>query len=158
MRYSRPFQRLMLLISNNRRRSIQRRGPATKGFSLTEMLVAVAIMGLLIGVVGPTAMRQLQSSRTGTAEAQISQIRSALDIYMIDVGRYPNEKDGLTALIKAPAKIRGWNGPYLNSQDVPVDPWGGTFNYSIENGLPVIESLGADGVPGGDGDDADISA
>ncbi|MEL6682949.1 MAG: type II secretion system major pseudopilin GspG [Pseudomonadota bacterium] len=133
-----------------------RRKAATTGFSLIEMLVAVAIVGLLIGVVGPAAMRQLQSSRVTTAEAQITQLRSALDIFLIEVGRYPSEQEGLTALISGAGTIPGWNGPYLRDGNLPADPWGGAFIYRLEEGQVRITSLGADGQPGGTGVDADV--
>ena len=100
------------------------------GFSLIEMLVAVAIVGLLIGVVGPAAMRQLQSSRVTTAEAQIVQLRSALDIFLIETGRYPTEQEGLSALVDNASNVPGWNGPYLRDGNLPVDPWGGAFIYT----------------------------
>ena len=134
----------------------KRRSQATKGISLVEMLVAVAIVGLLIGLVGPAAMRQLQSSRVQTTEAQISQLRAALDIYLIDTGRYPNANEGLGALVSNTTAIPGWNGPYLRDGEIPTDPWGGPYQYLLENGRVRILSLGADGQPGGTGLDADI--
>ena len=134
----------------------QRRRTSTTGFSLIEMLVAVAIVGLLIGVVGPAAMRQLQSSRVTTAEAQITQLRSALDIFMIETGRFPTEQEGLNALVNGAGTIPGWNGPYLRDGQLPVDPWGSAFLYSIEQGQVRITSLGADGQAGGTGVDADV--
>ena len=139
-----------------RRRPCRRRGSATRGFSLVEMLVAVAIVGLLIGLVGPAAMRQLQSSRVTAAEAQISQLRSALDIFLIDTGRYPTEQEGLAALVVGADTIRGWNGPYLRDGTLPEDPWGGAFRYSYDGDEPRVMSLGADGQPGGSGRNADI--
>ncbi|MEM6356800.1 MAG: type II secretion system major pseudopilin GspG [Pseudomonadota bacterium] len=128
-----------------------------RGFSLVEMLVVVAIVGLLIGLVGPAAMRQLQSSRSTTAAAQIHQIRAAIDIYTLDVGRYPNQTEGLNALVANPGGVRGWNGPYLRDGRLPEDPWGVPFAYSVQNGKIVIKSFGADGAPGGEGQDADIT-
>ena len=120
------------------------------------MLVAVAIVGLLIGLVGPAAMRQLQSSRVKTTEAQIAQIRAALDIFLIDTGRYPSDAEGLGALVTAPAGMVGWNGPYLRDGKLPADPWGGAFIYVLEGGEVRVVSLGADGQAGGTGLDADI--
>ena len=126
------------------------------GFSLIEMLVAVAIVGLLIGVVGPAAMRQLQSSRVTTAEAQIVQLRSALDIFLIETGRYPTEQEGLSALVDNASNVPGWNGPYLRDGNLPVDPWGGAFIYTLEEGQTRVMSLGADQTAGGTGLDADV--
>ncbi|MEO0819784.1 MAG: type II secretion system major pseudopilin GspG [Pseudomonadota bacterium] len=135
-----------------------RRRASARGFSLVEMLVVVAIVGLLIGLVGPAAMRQLQSSRGTTAAAQIQQLRSAVDIFAMDVGRYPNEAEGLRALVANPGGLRGWNGPYLRDGRLPEDPWGVPFNYRLNGSSVVIFSLGADGRVGGEGQDADISS
>ncbi|KIT15865.1 Type II secretion system protein G precursor [Jannaschia aquimarina] len=120
------------------------------------MLVAVAIVGLLVGLIGPAAMRQLQSSRVKTTEAQIAQIRAAIDIYQIDTGRLPPAGTGLGALVSDPGATPGWNGPYLRDGKMPVDAWGGTFQYRLEQGRPRLVSLGSDGQPGGTGDAADI--
>lgn len=133
-----------------------RRRPAQAGFSLIEMLVAVAIVGLLIGVVGPAAMRQLQSSRVTTAEAQIVQLRSALDIFLIETGRYPTEQEGLGALVSNANNIPGWNGPYLRDGKIPADPWSGAFIYSLEDGQVKVMSLGSDQRAGGTGTAADV--
>lgn len=143
--------RLMRFRSRPTRRRVQ-----TRGFSLVEMLVAVAIVGLLIGLVGPAAMRQLQGSRVKATEAQIAQLRSALDIFLIDTGRYPNTQEGLNALVSGEGLIGGWNGPYLRDGKMPVDPWGGAYKYILIDGQVQIQSLGADGQPGGTGQSADI--
>jgi general secretion pathway protein G len=138
-----------------RKRPTRRR--SGRGFSLVEMLVAVAIIGLLVGLVGPAAMRQLQGSRVKTTEAQIVQIRTALDIFQIDTGRLPTEGEGLAALISNPGAISGWNGPYLRDGRMPVDAWGEAFIYRYDGTTVQVISLGADGQPGGEGQSADIS-
>lgn len=137
-------------------RRLQRRRPAAAGFSLVEMLVVVAIVGLLIGLVGTGAIRQLQNSRVSAAEAQISQLRSALDIFLIETGRYPSEQEGLQALVVNNAQIPGWAGPYLRDGNLPTDPWGGLYIYILDQGQVRVRSLGADQRPGGDGIDADV--
>ena len=121
------------------------------------MLVAVAIVGLLVGLVGPAAMRQLQGSRVNTTEAQISQLRAAIDIFAIETGRLPNEGEGLNALVNNASDVPGWNGPYLRDGQLPTDAWGNAFIYKIDGDQVQIMSLGADGQPGGTGRNADIS-
>jgi general secretion pathway protein G len=113
-------------------------------------------MGLLVGLVGPNVMGQFQTSRARTAEVQISQLRAALDIFVLDTGRYPNETEGFGALVSDATRIPGWRGPYLKGAKVPLDPWGNPFRYEIANGDVRITSLGGDGQPGGSGNNADI--
>ena len=137
-------------------RSPSRRRRASRGFSLVEMLVVVAIVGLLVGLVGPAAMRQLQGSRVKAAEAQILQLRSAIDIFLIDTGRYPSEDEGLEALVRATGELPGWNGPYLRDGNLPLDPWGRAYIYRLDDGQARVISLGRDGQEGGSGQDADL--
>lgn len=148
MRFSQP-----LSLST---RSRSRRRKATSGFSLIEMLVAVAIIGLIVGLVGPAAMRQLQSSRVNTTEAQVGQIRTAIDIFAIDTGRVPSESEGLAALVENAGAVPGWNGPYMRDGQLPTDAWGRAFLYRFDGDAVQVISLGADGQPGGTGNNADI--
>jgi len=138
------------------RRSAYRRG---RGFTLLELLVVIAIIGLLAAYVGPRYFAQLGKSETTTAKAQIDAFSKALDAYRIDTGRYPTTEQGLNALLTAPAGATKWNGPYL-SKAVPPDPWGRAYLYRAPGGSGrdyEISSYGKDGVPGGTGDDADLS-
>lgn len=128
------------------------------GFSLMELLVALVILALVMGIVAPRVIGYLSRAKSQTAEAQVKNIQGALDLFLIDVGRYPTEGEGLAALIEAPAGAAGWAGPYLDDEAMPADPWGAPYFYSsTEDGLRVrVYSLGRDGTEGGSGEDADI--
>ena len=130
------------------------------GFTLIELLVVLAIIGLLAGLVGPQVMKHLGESKTKTAKLQIEELSSALDMFRLDVGRYPSIDEGLGALIEAPQTIQYWNGPYLRKKKMPVDPWNTAYHYSIpgQHGKFDIFSYGADKTEGGTGEDQDIKS
>lgn len=128
------------------------------GFTLVELLVVLAILTLLAGLVGPRVLSQLGGAKSKTAALQIADIEKALEIFKLDVGRFPTTEEGLDALVKRPASVAsGWSGPYLKG-GVPSDPWSRPYRYqgSGPNGTIEILSLGADGAPGGEGENADI--
>jgi general secretion pathway protein G len=126
-----------------------------QGFTLVELLVVLVILTLLAGLVGPRFLNQLGGAKSKTAAVQIADLEKGLDLFKLDVGRYPTTDEGLDALVKAPSGLRGWNGPYVKG-DIPLDPWGRPYRYTLQNGKVEIVSLGADGAPGGEGEDADI--
>tara|TARA_R110002049_G_scaffold17416_23_gene67832 strand:+ start:1558 stop:1983 length:426 start_codon:yes stop_codon:yes gene_type:complete len=132
----------------NRRRSI--------GFTLVELLVVLAILGLLAGLVGPRVLSQLDGAKSKTAVVQIKDLEQAVEIYKLDVGRFPTSDEGLDALVSDPG-VNGWNGPYLR-RGLPDDPWGNAFRYESpgRNGDVDIYSYGADNAPGGSGENADL--
>lgn len=135
--------------------------PATvrgnQGFTLIELLVVLAILTMLAGLIGPRVLNQLGGARSKTAAVQIADLEKSLELFKLDVGRFPNTKEGLVALDKRPDGVNGWNGPYLKG-GVPNDPWDKPYQYKspAENGGIEILSLGADGQPGGEGENADI--
>jgi general secretion pathway protein G len=99
------------------------------GFTLLEMLVVVAILGLLIGMVAPAVLRQLGGARTSIAQQSIQRLSTVLDIYKLDVGSFPTTEQGLQALIAQPASVPRWNGPYLKGEATPADAWGRPYVY-----------------------------
>jgi general secretion pathway protein G len=131
-----------------------------RGFTLLELLVVLAILGLLIGLVAPAALRQLGSAKEKIAHQSIERLAGVLDIYKLDVGIYPSTEQGLQALITRPSGITRWNGPYLKGEKLPEDPWGRPFVYRSPSQRPGHEydllSLGPTGQPGGSGEAATI--
>jgi general secretion pathway protein G len=131
-----------------------------RGFTLLELLVVLAILGLLIGLVAPAALRQLGSAKEKIAHQSIERLASVLDIYKLDVGNYPTTEQGLDALIARPAGADHWSGPYLKGEKAPEDPWGHPFLYRMPSQRPGhdydLYSLGPTGKPGGSGSDAEI--
>ncbi|MGF1525320.1 MAG: type II secretion system major pseudopilin GspG [Candidatus Competibacterales bacterium] len=133
--------------------------PRRRGFTLIELLVVLVILGLLAGLVGPQLMKNIGTASRGTAEQQVEQFVTTLDMYRLEVGRYPSSDEGLEALIQQPSGVDRWNGPYLRKEKLPMDPWGNEYVYRApgDNGRPFeVYSMGADGAPGGEGDNQDI--
>lgn len=120
-----------------------------RGFTLLELLVVLAILGLLIGLVAPAALRQLGSAKLKIAHQSIERLASVLDIYKLDVGSYPTTEQGLEALLTRPPGVTHWSGPYLKGDAVPEDPWGRPFVYRMPSDRPGhdydLYSLGPDG-------------
>jgi general secretion pathway protein G len=118
------------------------------GFTLVEMLVVIAIIGLVVGLVGPRVLNYLSESKVKAAKIQIESFSAALDLYYLDNGAYPGTSDGLAALVERPASALAWNGPYLKTGSVPVDPWGHPYVYKVpgDHAPYEIDSYGAGGV------------
>lgn len=131
-----------------------------RGLTLIELLVVLVILGLLAGLVAPRVIHYLSTSKTEAAQLQIKHFEAALDLYRLDVGSYPTTQQGLQALITAPPGVNNWHGPYLKSPDIPKDPWGRPYIYTSpgKHGPYDIESYGADGQPGGTGENQDITS
>ena len=130
------------------------------GFTLIEMMVVMVIIGLLVALVGPNFIKQGEKAKLKAARAQIEMLGTSLDTLRLDVGRYPTSQEGLAALRQRPFGADRWDGPYLK-KDVPGDPWGRPYYYRSpgEGGHPYdLLSYGADGAPGGDGDNRDITS
>jgi general secretion pathway protein G len=148
--------RMRKLVSSFPRHAVS---TASSGFSLVEMLVVLTIIALILGLVGPRVLGYLGDSRVKTAKLQIESLGSALDLYYLDVGRYPSTSEGLNALVQRPTGIEIWNGPYVKGGRVPLDPWGNAYLYRspLETAPYEIVSHGSDGQEGGSGLAADIS-
>ena len=135
------------------------RNNSMRGFSLIELIVVLVILGLLATVVGPRVIDKLAEGKAQIAKVQIDQFKGALGLFRFDVGRYPSTSEGLIALAQNPG-IDGWSGPYLDKQSVPTDPWGREYQYRSpgQYGDFDLFSLGADGVEGGEDENADVTS
>jgi general secretion pathway protein G len=134
-------------------------GPLSRsqaGFTLIELLVVLVIIGLLAALVAPNFIGQSEKAKPKVARTQMENLRNALDMFQLDVGRYPTTQEGLEALRVRPSSAGRWSGPYLRD-DLPLDPWGGPYQYRSEGSSYEILSFGADGRSGGEGNDADVS-
>ncbi len=134
-----------------------------QGFTLIELLVVILILGLLIGVVGPRVIGRTDDAKVSAARIQIEGLVSALHMYKLDNGVYPSTEQGLQALVQAPQSgnvPRKWRqGGYLERSQIPQDPWGNEYIYLSPgaHGDFDLLSYGADGIPGGEGYNKDIT-
>lgn len=134
------------------------RRSADAGVTIMEILIVLAIIALLAAVVAPRVFNYLGAAKSQTAELQIGNIETALRLFYIDVGRYPTESEGLSALVVAPAGATDWNGPYLEDANGLSDPWNRDYLYAQPDTEKdfAVQSLGRDGQRGGDGEDRDL--
>jgi general secretion pathway protein G len=128
------------------------------GFTLVEMLVVLGILALVATLVAPQVLKYLSRAKSETARVQISHISSALELYYIDMGRYPTQQEGLAALVRPPAGAKRWSGPYLKKADGLTDPWGQPYAYVFPGRYGAFDlfSLGRDNASGGEGEDRDV--
>jgi len=129
------------------------------GFTLMELLAVIVIIGVLAATIGARFIGQGEAARAGAAKTEMGQLMQALDLFKLEIGRYPAAGEGLEALIKNPGNVPNWNGPYFRKENIK-DPWGNDYKYSSPgpNNAPFeIKSLGADGREGGEGPNADIT-
>ncbi|MEO9515424.1 MAG: type II secretion system major pseudopilin GspG [Paracoccaceae bacterium] len=133
---------------------------ASAGVTLLEVMIVLAIMVLVIGVAAPRFLDSFGRAKSQTALVQMANIKAAMQIYYLDVGRAPTAAQGLDALIRRPQGVQNWNGPYLDSAEGLTDPWGRRYQLRVPGEIAPFEifSFGRDGQPGGEGEDRDIEA
>jgi general secretion pathway protein G len=147
-------------MANGMRRKHLARRHREGGFTLIELLVVLVILGLLAALAGPRVIGYLGGAKTDTARLQVENFKSALDLYRLDTGSYPTTQQGLGSLVRNPGNAPGWKGPYVDSPQLPADPWGNGYVYRNpgEHGAYDLYSLGADKSPGGSGEAADVTS
>jgi general secretion pathway protein G len=152
--------RAHLMSARHKQRSAIARAACEAGFTLVELLVVLVILVLLASIIGPQVIGYLSSSRAKTAHIQVESLVTSLELFHIDVGRYPTSAEGLDALVKNTSGIAGWSGPYINKDAIPLDPWGKPYKYEspATNRPFIVYSLGRDGKEGGGDEDGDISS
>lgn len=131
-----------------------------RGMTLIEILVVLTLIGIITGIVAGNFIGKGEKAKADAAKIEIGQISQALDLYKLEIGRYPTTQEGLQALIQAPPGVNNWNGPYWKKNTVPKDPWGNEYRYTSPAASAPYEivSLGADGKEGGEGVNKDISS
>jgi general secretion pathway protein G len=131
---------------------------SARGMTLIEILVVLVLIGIVLGIVGGNFIGKGEKAKADAARIEIGQIGQTLDLYKLEIGRYPTTQEGLQALIAAPAGVTNWNGPYWKKSTVPKDPWGNEYKYASPGQSTPYEiiSLGADGKEGGEGPNKDI--
>jgi general secretion pathway protein G len=130
------------------------------GMTLIEILVVLVLIGVVLGIVGGNFIGKGEKAKADAAKIEIGQIAQTLDLYKLEIGRYPTTQEGLQALITAPPGVTNWNGPYWKRSTVPKDPWGNEYKYVSPGQTTPYEviSLGADGKEGGEGPNKDLSS
>jgi general secretion pathway protein G len=138
--------------------------PNARGFTLIELMVVIVILSILAVWVAPKIMGRPEQAKQVKAKVDIQGIETALKLYKLDNGAYPNTEQGLEALVTAPDSgklAKNWReGGYLEKGKLPKDPWGNAFVYLCPgtHGEYDIISYGLDGEPGGEGDNKDITS
>lgn len=127
---------------------------------LVELLVVMSIILLITTVAVPQFLQYLDRAKSDSARVAVDNLGASLDLYKLDVGRYPSQTEGLQALLKAPDNAPRWNGPYLKRAEMIVDPWSNEYHYKFpgSHGAYDLYSYGADSAEGGDGVNKDVTS
>jgi general secretion pathway protein G len=154
-----------VIMQNHSQRLVGRRSgsssiAAFRGMTLIEILVVLTLIGIVMGIVGGNYLGQGEKAKAKAAKIEIEQIGQTLDLFRLEVGRYPTTQEGLQALITAPTGVPNWNGPYWKKNTLPKDPWTNEYKYASpgQHGAYDLWSYGADGKEGGEGINKDITS
>jgi general secretion pathway protein G len=141
-----PILRTRHTDSATERRRAAQASENEAGFTLVEVLVVLAIMGLIMSLIGPRVLNYLSDAKVKTARIQVETLASAVELFFIDNGRYPLESEGLEALVTRPSNLRAWNGPYIKGASIPLDPWSKPYRYASDRGTNfAVTFVGPDG-------------
>jgi general secretion pathway protein G len=132
----------------------------SRGMTLIEILVVLVLLGIVMGIVAGNFIGQGEEAKRKAAALEITQLGNTLDLYKLEVGKYPTTQEGLQALITAPAGVNNWNGPYWKKATLPKDPWGNEYKYTSPGARTPYEiiSFGADGKEGGADANKDVTS
>ncbi len=138
---------------------MKRRQRRPKAFTLVELMVVIVVIAMVMALVGTNVMKRFGRAKAELAKPKLALVEQALNQLAVDVGRFPDDAEGLDVLLENPGELEDWNGPYLKASQM-MDPWGNPFIYIAEGeinpGSFDLMCLGADGQEGGEGDDADV--
>jgi len=128
------------------------------GFTLLELMVVLLILALLSTIAAPRVIKHISKAKTQSARIQVDALAAAVEVFHLDVGRFPTTEEGLRALIDMPVNAAGWDGPYVKKRESLIDPWQRTYRYRLPGQHDDFDvfSLGADDREGGDGDSTDV--
>lgn len=136
-----------------------RREGSRRGFTLIELMVVILIIAVLAALIVPRLFGRADEAKRAKAASDVSSLSNMLQHFKLDTGRFPTTEEGLMALRVAPSDVTNWKGPY-STKEIPVDPWGYDYVYEYPGGEGedsyYLASLGADGMVGGEGNNADI--
>lgn len=138
----------------------RRKACGSRGVTLMELLVVMAILATIAVIAVPMYLNHLSKSRVQAAGIQVEQLGTILDMYRLDLGHYPSTAEGLEALVTQPPGLDRWAGPYLKKRESLTDPWGNPYEYRApgDHGEYDLWSNGSDGTTGGEGEAADITS
>jgi len=138
---------------------MRRQMRATAGLTLLELMVVLLILAMLTTIAAPRVTKYLARAKTQSARIQVDALSAAVDAFHLDVGRFPTQEEGLSALIEKPTDADGWDGPYLRKRQSLIDPWQHAYRYRRpgERSDYEVLSFGADDREGGEGDAADVA-
>lgn len=148
-----------MLQSRYKKTSASKYQYAEQGYSLIELLIVLAILGLLVTLAAPRVMGLFDKAKSDTAKIEIETIGAALDLYRLHIGHYPGTDEGLTSLVEPPSNQEDWNGPYLKNSDGILDPWGRPYRYAFpgQHANYDLYTYGSDNTEGGDNDARDVT-